>query len=63
MWAVFVELAVFVFIAMSRLSVKNFSQRAFWMVLERFSRAILMVPIITREGIEILTGDACDACH
>ena len=25
--------------------------------------AILMVPIITREGIEALSGDACDACH
>jgi divalent metal cation (Fe/Co/Zn/Cd) transporter len=25
--------------------------------------AILMVPIITREGIEALKGDACDACH
>src|SRR6266508_1593622 len=25
--------------------------------------AILMVPIISREGIEALKGDACDACH
>jgi divalent metal cation (Fe/Co/Zn/Cd) transporter len=25
--------------------------------------AILMVPIIAREGIEALKGDACDACH
>jgi divalent metal cation (Fe/Co/Zn/Cd) transporter len=25
--------------------------------------AILMVPIITREGIEALKGDACDGCH
>jgi divalent metal cation (Fe/Co/Zn/Cd) transporter len=25
--------------------------------------AILMVPIITREGIQALKGDACDACH
>jgi divalent metal cation (Fe/Co/Zn/Cd) transporter len=25
--------------------------------------AILMVPIITREGIEALKGDACGACH
>jgi divalent metal cation (Fe/Co/Zn/Cd) transporter len=25
--------------------------------------AILMVPIITREGIEALKGNACDACH
>src|SRR5215475_1512754 len=25
--------------------------------------AILMVPIITREGIEALKGDACEACH
>jgi divalent metal cation (Fe/Co/Zn/Cd) transporter len=25
--------------------------------------AILMVPIITREGIEALKGDSCDACH
>jgi hypothetical protein len=25
--------------------------------------AILMVPIITREGIEALSGDPCDACH
>ena len=25
--------------------------------------AFLMVPIITREGIEELKGEACDACH
>src|SRR4029453_17074513 len=25
--------------------------------------AILMVPIITREGVEALKGDACDTCH
>jgi divalent metal cation (Fe/Co/Zn/Cd) transporter len=25
--------------------------------------AILMVPIITREGVEALKGDACDECH
>ena len=25
--------------------------------------AILMVPIITRESIEALKGDACDGCH
>jgi divalent metal cation (Fe/Co/Zn/Cd) transporter len=25
--------------------------------------AILMIPIITREGIEALKGGACDACH
>ena len=25
--------------------------------------AILMVPIITREGIEAFKGDTCDACH